>query len=142
MKGIAPVAEVQDEGVRSRTARFREETIDRSGGILSYADVATRLGSGTAPIEKQHRYRRLLGVPYQGETGFPAAQFVENEILPGLDSILSTLGDMNPWEQLMLLTTPLEGYGPCPETVFQILARSPDSRTMQQLIALLSGWAS
>lgn len=115
---------------------------ERAGGILGYAEVAVRLGSSVGAVEEQYRQRRLLGVPYRRKMGFPAVQFIEVEILSGLDAILSALGDTDPWEQLMLLTTPLKGYGCHPEFAFQILAQSPDHNLMRQLTALLSSWAA
>ena len=126
----------------SKSVQFRKEMAERAGGILGYAEVAVRLGSSVEAVEEQYRQRRLLGVPCQGKIGFPAAQFVNSEILSGLDTILPAFGDTDPWEQLMLLTTPLEGYGCHPESAFQILARSPDNNMMRQLTALLSDWAA
>nr|WP_257541504.1 hypothetical protein [Sphingobium sp. CFD-1] len=138
---VMPTAQTQGEA-DSKSDQFRKEMAERAGGMLSYAEVAARLGSGVEVVDEQYRQRRLLGVTYHGRVGFPAAQFVDNEILSGLDTILSVLGDTDPWEQLMLLTTPLEGYGFHPESAFQILARSPDGKMMRQLAALLSSWVT
>lgn len=136
-----PNAQTQGEAASKRD-QFRKDIAEHAGGMLGYAEVAVRLGSSVKAIEEQYRQRRILGVPYRGKIGFPAAQFIENEILSGLDAILPALGDTDPWEQLMLLTTPLEGYGCHPESAFQILARSPDSKMIRQLTALLSSWAT
>ncbi|WP_336973001.1 hypothetical protein [Sphingobium aromaticiconvertens] len=86
--------------------------------------------------------RHILGVPYESGIRYPAVQFVDGKPLRNLDRMLQALGDMNPWEQLMLLTTPLEGYDEQPQTVLQLLAKQPDTDRLHQLTALLSSWAA
>jgi hypothetical protein len=71
-----------------------------------------------------------------------AAQFVNGETVPYLKPLLEAFGDTNVWEQLMLLTTPVEGFGPDQETLFQLLGRKPDKETVRQLIAPVTSWAA
>ena len=73
-----PTAQTQGEA-DSKSDQFRKEMAERAGGMLSYAEVAARLGSGVEVVDEQYRQRRLLGVTYQGRVGFPAAQFVDKE---------------------------------------------------------------
>jgi len=42
----------------------------------------------------------------------------------------------------MLLTTPLEGFGPRPETLLQTLSRRDDRDTLRQLTGLVAGWTA
>lgn len=126
---------------RDKTATFREETAARAGGMLDRGHVAAMLGVSPAAIDKRSQRRQILSVPYGTETLYPAAQFVDGETVSHLRLVLEALGDMNPWERLMLLTTPVEGYGEQPETVLQLLAKRPDAVVLRQLISLASGWA-
>jgi hypothetical protein len=114
----------------------------RAGGMFDRAHVAAMLGVSPAAIEKQRQRRQILGVPYGSENRFPAAQFVNGETVPNLKRVLEALGDTSLWEQLMLLTTPLEGFGSKPETALDILRRKPDQETVHQLLALAKVWAS
>jgi hypothetical protein len=124
------------KATREKTTRFREEMAARAGGMFDRAHVAAMLGVSLAAIDKQRRRRQILSVPYEMETRYPAAQFADGETVNGLKPVLETLGDLNPWEQLMLLTTPVEGYSERPESVLQLLAKRPDSDVLRQLIAL------
>lgn len=130
------------KAAREKTAKFREEMAARAGGMLDRGHVAEMLGVSPAAIDKQRQRRQILGVPYGTETRYPAAQFADGETVSSLKPVLEALGDMNPWEQLMLLTTPVEGYGDDPRTTFQLLAKRPDAEVLRQLVALVSGWAA
>jgi hypothetical protein len=143
-RDIAPDSPADLDAIKSardKTARFREEMAARAGGMLDRGHVAAMLGVSPAAIDKQRQRRQILGVPYGTETRYPAAQFVDNEAVSGLKAVLEAFGDMNPWEQLMLLTTPVEGYDEPPETIFRLLAKRQDADVLRQLVALVSGWA-
>ena len=130
------------KAAREKTTQFREEMATRSGGMYDRAQVAAMLGISTAAIEKQRQRRQILGVPYGSEIRYPAAQFVNGETLGHLKRVLEAFDDTNPWQQLMLLTTPLEGFEAEPRTLFELLARRPNEDTLRQLTALVSGWAN
>ncbi|EJL33109.1 hypothetical protein [Novosphingobium sp. AP12] len=130
------------KAAREKTARFRDDMASRAGGMLERADVAEMLGVSVAAIEKQRQRRQVLGVLYGNEIRYPAAQFVAGATVANLKQLLEALGDSDPWEQLMLLTTPVSGYGPEQETPLQILARKPGAETLKQVVALVTGWAA
>ena len=130
------------KAARERTGQFREDMAKRAGGVFDRVHVAEMLGVSPAAIEKQRQRRQILGVPYGSENRFPAAQFVDGGTVPHLKRVLEAFGDTNPWEQLMLLTTPLEGFGEEPETAFEILGRKPDQEAVRQLVALATVWTS
>lgn len=130
------------KAAREKTARFRDEMASRAGGMLERADVAEMLGVSPAAIEKQRQRRQILGVPYGNEIRYPAAQFAAGATVVNLKQLLQAFGDAEPWEQLMLLTTPVTGYAPEPETPLQILTRKPRAETLKQLVALVTGWAA
>ncbi|AGH49446.1 hypothetical protein G432_08605 [Sphingomonas sp. MM-1] len=144
-RDIAPEAPADLEALkaaRERTGQFREDMAKRAGGMFDRAHVAAMLGVSPAAIEKQRQRRQILGVPYGSENRFPAAQFVDGETVPHLKRVLEAFDDTNPWEQLMLLTTPLEGFSSEPETALEILRRKPDQETVRQLVALATVWTS
>lgn len=130
------------KAAREKTARFRDEMANRAGGMLERADVAEMLGVSFAAIEKQRQRRQILGVQYGNEIRYPAGQFVDGATAPNLKQLLEAFGDTDPWEQLMLLTTPVTGYGPKPETPLQILVRKPGALALKQLVALVTGWTA
>lgn len=130
------------KAAREKTARFRDDMAGRAGGMLERADVAEMLGVSVAAIEKQRQRRQILGVLYGNEIRYPAAQFVAGATVANLKQLLEAFGDTDPWEQLMLLTTQVSGYGPDQETPLQILARRPGAETLKQLVALVTGWAA
>lgn len=130
------------KAAREKTARFRDDMASRAGGMLERADLAEMLGVSVAAIEKQRQRRQILGVLYGNEIRYPAVQFVAGATVANLKPLLEAFGDSDPWEQLMLLTTPVSGYGSEPETPLQILARKPGAETLKQLVALVTGWAA
>lgn len=130
------------KAAREKTAQFREEMATRAGGMYDRAQVAAMLGVSTAAIEKQRQRRQILGVPYGSEIRYPAAQFVNGETVGHLKRILEAFDDTDPWQQLMLLTSPLEGFEAEPRTLLQLLAQKPDTDVLRQLVALASGWAN
>lgn len=144
-RDIAPEAPADIAAIkaaREKTAKFREEMATRAGGMYDRTQVAAMLGVSTAAIEKQRQRRQILGVPYGPEIRYPAAQFVNGETVGHLKRILEAFDDNNPWQQLMLLTTPLEGFEADPRTLLELLARRPNEDTLRQLMALVSGWAN
>lgn len=130
------------KAAREKTAQFREEMATRAGGMYDRAQVAAMLGVSTAAIDKQRQRRQILGVPYGPEIRYPAAQFVDGETVGHLKRILEAFDDTDPWQQLMLLTSPLEGFEAEPRTLLQLLAQKPDTDVLRQLVALASGWAN
>lgn len=144
-RDIAPEAPADIAAIkaaREKTAQFREEMATRAGGMYDRAQVAIMLGVSTAAIEKQRQRRQILGVPYGSEIRYPAAQFVNGETVGHLKRILEAFDDTDPWQQLMLLTSPLEGFEAEPRTLLQLLAQKPDADVLRQLVALASGWAN
>ena len=113
-RDIAPESAADLEAIkaaREKTVRFRDDMAARAGGMLDRAHVAAMLGVSVAAIEKQRQRRQILGVPYGSDIRYPAAQFVEGQTVGQLKRVLEAFGDTEPWEHLMLLTTPLEDFG-------------------------------
>lgn len=144
-RDLAPESPADLEAIkaaREKTARFREDMATRAGGMLDRTHVAMMLGVSVAAIEKQRQRRQILGVPYGSEIRYPAAQFVNGETVGHLKRVLEAFGDLDPWEQLMLLTTPLEGFGSDEETLLQLLQQKPDQDRLKQVMGLVMSWAA
>ena len=127
---------------RERTARFREDMAQRVGGMFDRDHVAAMLDVTPAAIEKQRQRRQILGVLYGSEIRYPAAQFADGQAVSHLKRILEALGDTDPWEQLMLLTTPVEGFGDGNQTLLDLLKGKPGQDQLRQFVALASAWTA
>lgn len=144
-RDIAPESPADLEAIRKsreRTARFREDMAQRAGGMYDRDHVAAMLGVSPAAIEKQRQRRQILGVPYGAEIRYPAVQFANGEAVNHLKRVLEALGDTDPWEQLMLLTTPVEGFGDGSQTLLDLLKGRPGQDDLRQIIALASAWTA
>ena len=130
------------QAARAATTRFRADLAEQAGGMYDRAQVAEFLSVTPAAVDKQRQRRQILGVSYGTEVRFPAAQFKDGEIVKGLKKVLEAFGDMNPWGQLQLLTTPLEGFGEKPTPVLDILSKNPSAETLRQITALAASWAA
>ena len=114
----------------------------RAGGMYDRDHVAAMVGVTPAAVEKQRQRRQILGVPYGTEIRYPAAQFANGEAVPSLKRVLEAFGDTDPWEQLMLLTTPVEGFGDGSENMLQLLKGRPSQDRLRQIVGLASAWAA
>jgi len=127
---------------REKTARFREDMAERAGGMLDRAQVADLLGLTLSGIDKQRQRNQILGVPYGSDIRYPAAQFANGETVSNLKAVLEALGDADPWEKLLLLTTSLEGFEAPNRSIFEILADRSDRETLRQITGLVAGWTA
>ena len=144
-RDIAPESPADLEAIkksRERTAQFREDMAQRAGGMYDRDHVAAMLGLTPAAIEKQRQRRQVLGVSYGSEIRYPAVQFANGEAVPHLKRVLAAFGDTDPWEQLMLLTAPIEGFGEGNETLLERLSDKPNQDELRQLVALASAWTA
>lgn len=126
---------------KGRTVQFRAEIANKAGGMLGPEDVANLFGVTVAAVAKQRQRHQILGVPYGQAIRFPASQFKDGVVIPGLEPILTAFGDMNPWGQLAMLVAPLEGFGDAPASILEILTRGVDQDELRQLTSLARSWA-
>lgn len=139
---VPPERLAAERAAKARTAHFRTELTGKAGGMYGRADVAGLLGVTPAAIDKQRQRGQILGVPYGSEVRFPAAQFKDGAVVPGLKAVLAAFGAMNSWGQLQLLVAPLDGFSDEPTSILGLLARGVDHGTHAQLIGLARGWAA
>lgn len=88
-----------------RAVAQRRSLLSRAGGGLTIRDVATRLGVQEQDVERLRANGRLLAVPGPGGEGwlYPACQFVESAVLPGLDEVIGEFTVNSAWTQLYVL---------------------------------------
>jgi hypothetical protein len=94
-----PLAEVKLRGIEAK-----KELIDMAGGTMSGAHVAEVLGLTRQSVEKRRRNNKLIGLA-QGRRGYVYSifQFEGGNTLPGLEDVLKTLSEHDPWTQLIFL---------------------------------------
>ncbi|MGE3841402.1 MAG: hypothetical protein AB7I50_07430 [Vicinamibacterales bacterium] len=91
-----PLAPARLRGVAARHA-----LLERAGGTLSTEEVAAALNLSRQAVDKRRRAGRLLALSF-GRRGYryPAFQFVDGDVLPGLERVLPELGDQDVWSRL------------------------------------------
>jgi len=91
-----PLAEARLRGIEAR-----KRLLEAGGGTLRAQQVASLLNISRQAAYKRYRAGRLLAVDC-GRHGFvfPAWQFVPGGVLPGLEEVLATLADFDPWMKL------------------------------------------
>lgn len=83
---------------RIRGEQAKRDILAMQGDLLDAAGVAARLGIDPAEVEQRRRDGLLLALPLEGGTlGYPAWQFADNGMLPGLEVALRDLGVQGAW---------------------------------------------
>jgi AcrR family transcriptional regulator len=91
-----PLAQARLRGIEAR-----QRLLTAEGGALGAQEVAAHLNISRQAVYKRFRAGRLLAVD-SGRHGqaFPAWQLVPGGVLPGLEEVLATLADFDPWMKL------------------------------------------
>lgn len=86
------------------------EMTQAAGGCLSAAEVATLLGITESDVDLRRRQNDILAVPVPGLAwGFPARQFRDGDLRPGVAEVLHAATSMHPWVLLSILLDPVVG---------------------------------
>jgi hypothetical protein len=100
----------------ARGGRAKEELLEKAGGGYRAGEVAELLGITPQAVHARRQRGTLLAVPQlNGEFLYPACQFRENGVVPGLDRFLRAFHVRSPWTQLAVLLSPnpqLDGRSP------------------------------
>jgi hypothetical protein len=93
------------ERLRLRGVRNKERLLGRSGGTLSTAEVAARLGMTPQGVTRRRHAGKLVAVELgKHQYRYPAFQFPpDGGILPGLEEVLFLLSRWSPWAKLSFL---------------------------------------
>lgn len=93
-----------------RGEQRKAKLLKRAGGLWTGEQVATHLGISLEMVEERKQNGSLLAVEYDGHYGYPACQFTNDGVLPGLSEILQAMSAESGWTKLALLyTTVLQG---------------------------------
>jgi len=91
----------------ARGAAVKQELLTSAGGGLTSSQVASALCITRQAVDKRRSRRALLAVPNgSGEYIYPACQFTEQGVIPGLEDVLRAFQVRSPWTQLSALLAP------------------------------------
>ena len=97
---------------RVRGIAARERLIDRAGGLFRLGEAAERLGVTTQAVNGRRARETILAVPMpNGEWVYPACQFAEYGLIPGVDGFVRAFREADPWTRLAVLLAPSSRYG-------------------------------
>ncbi|MBL0406256.1 DNA-binding protein [Microvirga aerilata] len=90
----------------ARNVEHRQTLMSLAGGVLS-ADAAGRiLGITRQAVDKRRRVGTLLAVREASDWRYPACQFADGEVVPGLPDVVRGLSSASPWVALDFLLAP------------------------------------
>lgn len=89
---------------RTRGEQAKRDILAAQGEMLSADGVAARLGNDVAEVERRRHDGLLVALPLpSGAWAFPAWQFADGELLPGLEDVLRSLPAPGPWSRILFL---------------------------------------
>ncbi len=102
---------------RMRGLQRRQALLQTEGAPLSAVETAQILGISRQMVDIRRKQEKLIGIRARGRRySYPSCQFTEQgTVLPGLEKVLNSLDDKDPWMQLSFLVSPnhwLEGARP------------------------------
>lgn len=104
LKALAPTDPLA--AARFKGAQVKHELLYGDWQPLTSEEVALLLHLTRQAVDKRRSKGQLLGVSL-GRRGYlyPVWQFQAGQVLPGLERVLASLKDYDPWTQLMFLKT-------------------------------------
>jgi hypothetical protein len=83
---------------RQRGEQMKRDILATQGDLLDANEVAARLGLTPAEVEQRRCDGLLMAIPTEkGPFGFPAWQFTDDGLLPGLEDVLRVLDVDGEW---------------------------------------------
>lgn len=112
MREDRELAELEARLIKASIA-YRNEQLK---GALTIGQAAALLHTSTADVLRRVADHTLLGIFDAGKWRFPAAQFEQGQVLPGLAEVLKILADSNvtALQQLSWLVEPHPTFGTSP----------------------------
>jgi hypothetical protein len=95
----------------ARGAGQKLELLKQAGGVLSVSDVARLLRISRQAVDKRRREGKLLAVARGADYAYPACQFDDDQVVPGLTQLLGHIGRGPTWATLAFLVTPDDRLG-------------------------------
>ena len=99
----------------ARNVEHRRTLLERAGGTVSAEAAGRALGISRQAVDKRRRAGTLLAVREGSDWRYPACQFHEGEVVPGIADIARGFTATGPWAALDFLLAPdeaLEGRTP------------------------------
>jgi hypothetical protein len=90
----------------ARNAEFREALLRRAGGALSTEEAERLLGITDQALDERRRAGTLLAIREGGDWRYPACQFEQGDVVPGLAEVVRGLAEAGPWVTLDFLLAP------------------------------------
>ena len=111
--GVSDTVDVLDPlaALIARGAEQKVELLKDAGGALPVSDVAKLLGISRQAVDKRRREGKLLAIPRGADYLYPACEFADDGVVPGLADILGQFGQQRSWAALAFLVTPDDQLG-------------------------------
>lgn len=90
----------------ARNVEHRMALLKRAGGVLSAEEAGRVLGITRQAVDKRRRGNALLAVREGSDWRYPACQFDQGEVVPGLADVLRGFAEAGPWVTLDFLLAP------------------------------------
>ena len=85
---------------KARGEQAKRDILAAQGDMLDADEVPARLRCDLTEVEARRRQGLLIALPDEhGKRGFPAWQFTDVGLLPGLEDVLGSIGVRSPWSQ-------------------------------------------
>ena len=99
----------------ARNVEHREGLLTSAGGALSAEQAGRVLGITRQAVDKRRRANTLLAFREGSDWRYPACQFDQGDVIPGIPDVVRGLAKGGPWAALDFLLSPdtaLEGKSP------------------------------
>ena len=99
----------------ARNVEHRDQLLQRAGGVLSAEAAGKITGITRQAIDKRRRSKAILAVREGSDWKYPACQFQNGEVLPGIAEVVRGLEGQGAWAILDFLLAPdgaLDGRSP------------------------------
>jgi hypothetical protein len=96
-------------GAIARGAEVKARLAEQAGGLLSAETVGQLLGITRAAVDKRRATGKLLAVRVRSDWHYPACQFRDGEVLPGISDILARMDEATGWSVLAFLLAEDDG---------------------------------
>ena len=93
------------EAAIKRGEEAKQHFLDKQGGALPNDEACRVLGCSLLELETMRRNHQVLGLSVNEKWVYPVWQFIDGQILSGLDQVLAALEKDGAWTQVIFLLT-------------------------------------
>ena len=95
----------------ARNVEHRNQLLERAGGVLSAEEAGKITGITRQAIDKRRRSNAIVAVREGSDWKYPACQFRDGEVLPGIAEVVRGLEGQGAWATLDFLLAPDSALG-------------------------------